>query len=153
MWNVLGGWAEFGNKWWPVTSKTSICGVLVLILVLVYAGFSSRVTMVKETTFSLLRRLRIIRSSRADNTTISSAIMIFHVKPSIVFHKRLLRSNKYWANTVCTLFFSDNLWAPPFPVFMFWITGTGLAPPDVKEIYCISCKCWTGQTSVNGVVG
>ena len=28
-------------------------------------------------------------------------------------------------------------------VFMFWSTGTRLAPPDVREVYCISCKCRT----------
>ena len=33
------------------------------------------------------------------------SIMIFQVMPSTVFHKRLLRSNEYWANTVCALFF------------------------------------------------
>ena len=27
-----------------------------------------------------------------------------------------------------------------FPVLMFWITGTRLAPPDVKETYFISSK-------------
>ena len=48
---------------------------------------------------------------RADNVTISLAIMIFQVMPSIVFHKRLLRSNEYCANTVCALFFYDNLWS------------------------------------------
>ena len=27
-----------------------------------------------------------------------------------------------------------------FPVFMFWIMDRRLAPPDVKETYCISCR-------------
>ena len=62
-----------------------------------------------------------------------------------------------------------------FPVFMFWMPGTRLAPPNVKETYCISSKrraytllwsrqlskrydsmqlfCRTGQTRGNGVVG
>ena len=62
-------------------------------------------------TFSLLQRLHITMSPRPDNVTISSAIMIFQVMPSIVFHKHLLRSNEYWANTVCTLFSSDILWS------------------------------------------
>ena len=29
------------------------------------------------------------------------------------------------------------------PVFMFWGTDMRLAPPDVKETYCISRKCRT----------
>ena len=32
---------------------------------------------------------------------------------------------------------------PSFPLFMFWITGTRLAPLDVKETYCILRKCRT----------
>ena len=94
----------------------------------------------KHTTFSLLQHLRIIRSPR-DNATISSAIMIFQVMQSIVFNKHRLRLNKYRANTVHALFSSDHLWS--FSHFLFWITGTRLAPPDVKETYCISRKCRT----------
>ena len=76
-------------------------------------------------------------------------------------------------NTVCALFF--YAFCSSFPVFMFWITGTRLVPPAVKETYCISRKrrtytllwswqhveavcsmqlfCRTGQTRGNGVVG
>ena len=32
---------------------------------------------------------------------------------------------------------------PSFPFFMFWSTGTRLAPPAVKEAYCIPRKCRT----------
>ena len=74
----------------------------------------------KQITFSILRRLRIITSPRADDATISSAIMIFQVTPSIVFHKRLLRSNIYWANTVCALFFYDKLRSAIHSFFSFF---------------------------------
>ena len=30
---------------------------------------------------------------------------------------------------------------PSFPVFMFWITGTRLVPPNVKETYCMEAVC------------
>ena len=40
---------------------------------------------------------------------------------------------------LCALCFSLHS-VPSFPVFMFWITGTRLVPPDVKETYCISRK-------------
>ena len=42
----------------------------------------------------------------------------------------------------CALCFSMHS-APSFPVFMFWSTGTRLAPPAVKEACCISRKCRT----------
>ena len=42
----------------------------------------------------------------------------------------------------CAFCFSMHS-VPSFPVFMFWSTGTRLAPPAVTEAYCISCKCRT----------
>ena len=39
----------------------------------------------------------------------------------------------------CELCFSMHS-APSFPVFLFWTTGTRLAPPAVKETCCISHK-------------
>ena len=46
---------------------------------------------------------------------------------------------------LCTLCFSNLIIngvrsVPSFPVFMFWSTGTRLAPSDVKETYGISRK-------------
>ena len=58
----------------------------------------------EQTTFSLLRRLRIITSPRADNATISSAIMIFQIMPSIAFHKCLLKSNEQPMRQCCVRF-------------------------------------------------
>ena len=37
----------------------------------------------------------------------------------------------------------------PFPVFMFWITGTRLVPPNVKETYSILRKCRTHMLLCN----
>ena len=38
----------------------------------------------------------------------------------------------------------------PIAIFMFWITGMRRAPPDVKETYCISCKCSSTCYCVTG---
>ena len=75
-------------------------------------------------------------------------------------------------NTACALFSVHSV--PSFPILMFWSTGMRLAPPAVKEAYCISRKhrtyallwswqhveavcsvqlfCRTGQTRGNGMV-
>ena len=82
---------------------------------------------------SLLRRLHIIMSPRADN-----------LPWSFVFHKRL--QVKRILSILCAICSSNLIIyglhsVTSFPVFMFRITGTRLAPPDVKETYCILHKC------------
>ena len=45
----------------------------------------------------------------------------------------------WWGRILCAFCFSMYS-VPSFPVFMFWSTGMRLAPPAVKEAYCILCK-------------
>ena len=113
---------------WPIWPISPVCG----------SGGSDNG---KQTTFSLLRRLRIITRLGADNATISSAIMIFQV----LYSTNVFSGQMNTEPILCALCFSLVTYGlhsvPSFPVFMFWITGTRLAPPDVNGTYCISSGC------------